>query len=175
MNDTSKTMSLVIFGASGDLTWRKLVPALYNNFRKGRLDECAHIVGVARRDYSDETFRERLLSGVKEFSSETFDEEVWDQFAEKLSYFRASFDEDETYPGLDAYLHELEGSHTSRLYYLATSPNYYELIATQLAEAGMSAEDESRGMWRRIIIEKPFGRDLASAQRLNQAIHRGFG
>ncbi|MBW6466667.1 MAG: glucose-6-phosphate dehydrogenase [Brevefilum sp.] len=174
MNKVCESTSLVIFGASGDLTWRKLIPALYNNFKKGRLTECAQIVGVARRPYSDESFRERLLAGVKQFAPHTFDQAVWEGFAEKLHYFQGSFDDAQTYPDLDAYLRHLEGNQANRLYYLATAPSYYEQIAGQLTDAGMSREDESSGIWRRIIIEKPFGRDLASAQALNRALHRGF-
>lgn len=174
MNTTCEPTSLIIFGASGDLTWRKLIPALYNNFKKGRLSDCANIVGVARREYSDEIFQQRLLSGVQQFSSETFDQDVWEQFAEKLHYFQGSFDDENIYPALDAYLLRLEKGDANRLYYLATSPNYYEIITGALADAGMSQEKETGGVWRRIIIEKPFGRDLASAQALNRAIHRGF-
>ncbi|MDW7754506.1 MAG: glucose-6-phosphate dehydrogenase [Brevefilum sp.] len=174
MNNKCEPTSLIIYGASGDLTWRKLIPALYNNFKKGRLSDCANIVGVARRDYSDEIFRQRLLSGVQQFSGETFDQSVWEQFAEKLHYFQGSFDDGNIYPALDAYLQRLERGDANRLYYLATSPNYYEIITGALADAGMSQEKGTSGVWRRIIIEKPFGRDLASAQALNRAIHRGF-
>jgi len=174
MNPPCDSISLVIFGASGDLTWRKLIPALYNNFKKGRLSECAHIVGVARRDYSDDVFQERLLSGVKQFSPESYDQASWDQFAQKLHYFRAAFDDEQAYPELDTFLHQLEGGDANRLYYLATGPGYYPVIADHLTDAGMSREDQTKGIWRRIIIEKPFGRDLASAQALNRAIHRGF-
>jgi len=174
MNTVCESTSIVIFGASGDLTWRKLIPALFNNFKKGRLSDCANIVGVARRDYSDESIRQHLQSGVKQFAPDTYDEAVWEKFAEKLRYFRGSFDDADIYPALDAYLKGLESGDANRLYYLATAPKYYELIASQLAEADMAQEDEAGGVWRRIIIEKPFGRDLESAQALNRAIHRGF-
>jgi glucose-6-phosphate 1-dehydrogenase len=174
MNTKCSPISLIIFGASGDLTWRKLIPALYNNFKTGRLADCANIVGVARREFSDEIFRQRLLSGVQQFSGETFDQDVWERFAEKIHYFQGSFDEENIYPALEAYLLRLEKGAANRMYYLATSPNYYEIITGALADAGMSQEKETGGGWRRIIIEKPFGRDLASAQALNRAVHRGF-
>jgi len=174
MNNKCEPISLIIFGASGDLTWRKLIPALYNNFKKGRLSDCANIVGVARREFSDEIFRQRLLSGVQQFSGETFDQDIWERFAEKIHYFQGSFDDENIYPALDAYLLRLEKGDANRMYYLATSPNYYEIITGALADAGMSQEKETGGVWRRIIIEKPFGRDLASAQALNRAVHRGF-
>jgi len=174
MNNQCEQISLIIFGASGDLTQRKLIPALYNNFKKGRLSDCANIVGVARRDFTDETFRQRLLTGVKQFSGDTFDQSMWDQFAEKLHYFQGSFDDEAIYPALDVYLQKHEKGNANRMYYLATSPNYYTIIAGALADANMSREKETDGVWRRIIIEKPFGRDLESAQALNRAIHRGF-
>ena len=85
-------ITIVIFGASGDLTWRKLIPALYNNFKKDRLAECANIVGFARRPFSDAEFRQHLLEGVKTFTNDTFDEAVWEQFSQKLHYFMGNLD-----------------------------------------------------------------------------------
>ena len=86
------TTSIIIFGASGDLTWRKLIPALYNNFKKGRLDECANVVGFARRPYDNETFRARLREGVQKFSPDTFDEKIWGDFVTRIHYFRGNLD-----------------------------------------------------------------------------------
>lgn len=163
--------SIVIFGASGDLTWRKLIPALYNNFKKGRLHECANIVGFARRDWSDEFFRTRLREGVEQFSDDTFDEKVWKDFAPRLHYFRGDLTKPDDFTGLDNFLKELEGKLANRLYYLATAPSFYGSTANYLGAAKMTAEEEG---WRRIIIEKPFGRDLASAEELNRAVHASF-
>ena len=163
--------SIVIFGASGDLTARKLIPALYNNFKKGRLDDCANIVGFARRPYSDDHFRDVLREGVATYSATTFEPDVWDKFAPRLHYFESSFDADGAYTRLDAYLQQLEGSAANRLYYLATSPNFFGPIAMALGEAGMSKADD---VWRRLIVEKPFGHDLDSAQALNREIHTAF-
>ena len=166
--------SIVIFGASGDLTWRKLIPALYNNFKKGRLDECANIVGFARRDWDDDFFRTRLLEGVQQFSADTFDEKIWEDFATRLHYFRGNLDQADDFAKLHTFLHELESNNANRLYYLATAPSFYAPVAGFLGEVGMSKEDEAADTWRRIIIEKPFGRDLASAQALNHAVHAAF-
>jgi glucose-6-phosphate 1-dehydrogenase len=163
--------TIVIFGASGDLTWRKLIPALYNNFKKGRLSECAHIVGFARRPYTNGDFHKRLREGVSTFSGDTFDPAVWEQFSVMLSYFQGNLDTLEDYTRLENYLNGLENGSTNRLYYLATEPSYYACVVDYLGKSGMA--DQSRG-WRRIIIEKPFGTDLASAQSLNQAIHAVF-
>ena len=163
--------TLVIFGASGDLTWRKLVPALYNNFRKGRLSECAHIVGFARRPYTDETFRQRLREGTAQFSQGTFEPDCWDAFAGHLHYFQGNLDVFEDFGRLSNYLKTLEAGPANRLYYLATTPEQYAPVVGCLGLAGLAAQAEH---WRRIVIEKPFGRDLASAQALNQAVHAVF-
>ncbi|MBT3313883.1 MAG: glucose-6-phosphate dehydrogenase [Anaerolineae bacterium] len=166
------TTSIIIFGASGDLTWRKLIPALYNNFKKGRLDECANVVGFARRPYDNETFRARLREGVQKFSPDTFDEKIWGDFVTRIHYFRGNLDQADDFAKLHTFLHGLEGDNANRLYYLATAPSFYAPVAGFLGKAGMSKEDADK--WRRIIIEKPFGRDLASAQALNRAVHAAF-
>ncbi len=163
--------SIVIFGASGDLTWRKLIPALYNNFKKGRLDKCANIVGFARRDWDDSFFRSRLREGVEEFSKDTFEEKTWQDFAARLHYFQGNLDHEDDFHRLNKYLNDLEARAANRLYYLATAPAFYAPITDYLGAAGMAKEDEG---WRRIIIEKPFGHDLPSAQALNRAIHASF-
>ena len=163
--------TIVIFGASGDLTWRKLVPALYNNYVKGRLPECSNIVGYARRPYTDDSFRQRLREGVNTFSPESFDPARWDEFAAMLLYFQGNLDAPEDFVRLGSYLKDLEGQGATRLYYLATAPEHYIPAVTFLGQAGLA--DQSNG-WRSIVIEKPFGHDLASAQALNRAVHAVF-
>lgn len=170
MTNTLPT-TIVIFGASGDLTQRKLIPALYNQFRKGRLPAVTRIVGYARRPYSQDEFRALMNQGVQKFASKVYRSEVWDHFVPNLWYFKGDLDTAADYPQLDVFLRELEGGPANRLYYLATSPEYYGAICGHLGAAGMSGEDEG---WRRIIIEKPFGRDLASATALNHAVHAAF-
>jgi glucose-6-phosphate 1-dehydrogenase len=172
MPETCRPVTIVIFGASGDLTWRKLIPALYNNFKKGRLSECAHIVGYARRPYSSEDFRARLREGVHNFSVNSFDVDVWDQFSRKVTYFQGNLDFPEDYSRLATFLYGLEDGPANRLYYLATEPNHYAGVVQHLGQTSMA--DQSGG-WRRIIIEKPFGTDLVSAQELNRVIHSVFG
>ncbi len=164
-------ITIVIFGASGDLTWRKLIPALYNNFHKGRLPDRTNIVGFARRPYADETFRERLRDGVETFSRETYSPGVWDRFSARLGYFQGNLGESGDYVRLQTYLREVEGGSANRLYYLATAPDYYVPVVTNLGAAGMV--DQSQG-WRNLIVEKPFGNDLTSAQELNREIHTVF-
>ena len=174
MNQTNRNSSttIVIFGASGDLTWRKLVPALFNSYRKGRLPSGTRVVGFARRPYSDEDFRARLRDGVERFSSGTFDANLWNSFAALLRYFRGNLDVPEDYERLQTFLRELEGGPANRLYYLATAPTFYEPVVKRLGALNMADE---RAGWRRIVVEKPFGHDLASARSLNRTIHTVFG
>lgn len=173
MNDAipqADSTTIVIFGATGDLTHRKLVPALYRNRKKGRLRDRTRIVGVARRDWSTDHFREHVLDGVKKFGG-TFDEKVWADFASRLHYVRGNLEVPADFPAVDARLREIEGKPANRLYYLATAPEHCGPACDALAAAGMNAETEG---WRRIVIEKPFGRDLPSAEALNRRVHAAF-
>lgn len=174
MSEACQSTSIVIFGASGDLTWRKLIPALYNNFKKGRLSECANVVGFARRSYSEEDFRARLREGVAQFSPETFDPTAWEQFAPRIHYFQGNLDQADDFLRLETFLRGLENGPANRLYYLATAPEYYAAVAGHLGEAGMARDDETYGAWRRMIVEKPFGHNLQSARELTQALHASF-
>ena len=171
MSTDDKQTTLVIFGASGDLTWRKLIPALYNNYIKGRMSGCGDIVGFARRPYTDETFHKRLQEGVQTFSPESFNQGRWEEFASKLIYFQGNLDTPEDFKRLSDYLAQREGKPANRLYYLATAPEHYIPVVNCLGQAGLA--DQSEG-WRRIIVEKPFGRDLGSARELNKILHSVF-
>jgi len=169
MNDYPTT--ILIFGASGDLTGRKLIPALYNLRRKGRLPDDTNIVGYARRPYNDQDFRIRMQDGVMEFSQSTYDPGLWEVFAPTLRYFRGDLSTEQDFVRLQNYLQKLESGPTNRLYYLATSPNFYEQVISNMGAAGMAYQEAGQ---RNIIIEKPFGRDLSSAQTLNRSIHTVF-
>jgi len=158
--------SIVIFGASGDLTWRKLVPALFSNFLKGRLGGDFRIVGFARSEFSQDEFRERLRDGVQNFAD--FAAAAWAEFAPRLHYVQGSYDEPDDLRQLQEALEELEPEGAGRLYYLSVPPKLYAPIARCLGAAGMV--DEAHG-WRRVVIEKPFGRDLPSARKLNDDVH----
>ncbi len=164
----ANTTTIVIFGASGDLTSRKLVPALYNLLRKGRLPARCNIVGYARRPYSDEEFRALMREAVEKSVGLN---EQWAEFESCLWYMRGDLDTPEDYAALHARLREIEGEPANRLYYLATAPNYYAPIVERLDAEGMHEEEDG---WRRIVIEKPFGYDLGSARSLNDAVHKTF-
>lgn len=163
--------TIVIFGASGDLTRRKLIPALYNLRRKGRLPENVEILGYARRPYDDRAFRQEVSGGVQEFSPDTYDPHLWEAFANSLHYFQGNLDVTEDYARLHAHLSALETGDSNRLYYLATSPEYYEAIITNLGACGMASHGSGHC---NLVIEKPFGHDLVSAQALNATLHSVF-
>jgi len=175
MKEDCDHTTIVIFGATGDLTWRKLVPALYNNFKKKRLPQArTDIVGFARRPYTDDEFREHLRDGVSQNSPDTFDAAVWAEFAPRLRYCAGNFDNVADFSRLEKFLLQEEGGPCNRLYYLATSPEFYMPIAGYLGQAEMAHQNDPVQGWRRIIVEKPFGRDLASARELNHAVHTVF-
>ena len=160
---------LVIFGASGDLTQRKLVPALYKMKQERRLPSELTIVGVARRDWSHDYFREKMLEGIEEFSDGIGNQELWDDFADGLYYCSGNMDEPESYQKLKTFLKELDskrGTRGNRVFYLSVSPNFFPPGIKQLGAAGM-LEDPLK---HRIVIEKPFGKDLSSAKVLNRLV-----
>lgn len=164
-----ETTSIVIFGATGDLTKRKLVPALYNLYRKGRLPKGARVVGFARRDWSDEKFRHIMQDGVQEFAADEYDESVWQEFAPRLAYVRGDLTTARDFETLDAEL-SVNGA-GNRLYYLSVSPKFYEPVVELIGAQGMSGEEDG---WRRVIVEKPFGRDRDSGRSLNEALQAVF-
>lgn len=167
--------TIVIFGASGDLTQRKLVPALHTLACEGALAAETQIVGVARSAFTHESFRDHLFEGVTEYARlKPGYCSRWSEFADRHTYLQGSYDDPETYERLRKRLEHLDaekGTKGNRVFYLATPPVVYEPIVEQL---GRSRLNESESGWVRIIIEKPFGHDLQSARRLNAHIHEVF-
>ncbi|MFK8183663.1 MAG: glucose-6-phosphate dehydrogenase [Phormidesmis sp.] len=160
---------LVIFGASGDLTQRKLVPALYQMRLERRLPPELTIVGVARREWSHDYFRQHMKEGVEEFGGGLENAKTWDKFAEGLFYCPGNIDKPEDYDRLKQFLAELDekrGTQGNRVFYLSVAPRFFAEAAQQLGKAGMLADPSKQ----RLVIEKPFGRDLASAQALNYKV-----
>jgi glucose-6-phosphate 1-dehydrogenase len=162
--------AIVIFGASGDLAARKLVPALYSNFHKGRLPEQTRVIGFSGSVYSDEGFRQKMQEAVRTSAPSNFREETWRQFASSLSYQSGRLENPEDFQMLVEKINSSDGPPESCLFYLATAPAFFPLVVSRLSEAGMLAEAHGGG-FRRIIIEKPFGRDLQSALALNRELH----
>ncbi len=167
--------AIVIFGASGDLTARKLVPALYNLYLNDGLPKPFVIVGASRTAMSHEEFRERLKANYG--ATEKADLARWEEFAANLYYQTVVYDSLDSYVELAGYLRELdEKYHTggNRVFDLAVPPSLYPVISEMLGKAGLAQEDENGKGWSRIVVEKPFGRDLQSAMELDQTLHRSF-
>ena len=167
--------AIVIFGASGDLTQRKLAPALHSLTCRGLLPEDSHVIGVARSELSDEAFRDRIYEGIANYARlKPGICELWSEFASRHCYLTGDYDQPSTYTDLAARLKRLDnerGTHGNRLLYLATPPELYPTIIEQLGRAGLNRSE--RG-WTRIIVEKPFGHDLNSARDLNAQVHAVF-
>ena len=163
---------LVIFGASGDLTLRKLVPALYSLAAEGLLPAGQTIVGYAHPEWTDEEFRAAMRDACERHARiRPIDGAVWENFARRLFYVSGDFEDAGGYRRLQDKLAEcdrLRGSEGRRIYYLAVPPQFFPVISSLLGAEGMVNDPEAPGPWTRVIIEKPFGRDLASAQELNR-------
>ena len=169
---------LVLFGATGDLTRRKLAPALYALHREGLVPKDFRIVAYARRDKNDDVFREDLKAAIKEFAPKMPTEgPEWEAFASIVYYQRGEFDQAEGYQGLKKRLEQIDKEHGSpcnRLFYLAIPPEQYETVVNHLGESGLNQPAPQCGKWVRVIIEKPFGTDLASSHELNETLLQFF-
>jgi glucose-6-phosphate 1-dehydrogenase len=162
--------SVVIVGASGDLTARSVVPALFNLFRNGGLPDPTLIVGCARTNFDDSSFRDRMKKALKDKGD--FDESDWERFSGLLHYQTVDYNSDASFVSLAGFVRKLEkarGLERNRLFYLAIPPSLYESTAKMLGQTGLSKENEKS--WSRIVVEKPFGSDLSSAMALDRAIH----
>ncbi|MDO4571362.1 MAG: glucose-6-phosphate dehydrogenase [Planctomycetia bacterium] len=168
--------SIVIFGASGDLTSRKLIPALYRLFIKKRLPPEFRIVGVSRSHFSDESWRDTLSTSTQQFVKKDFREETWKSFEKHVFYYSGDASQSDFFAPFDAFLTQMEKhAPTPRLYYLATAPTLYVPIVRGLApymqREKMVEIDGRPTPERRIVLEKPFGRDLKTARDLNAILH----
>ncbi|RPI33419.1 MAG: glucose-6-phosphate dehydrogenase [Chloroflexota bacterium] len=162
--------ALVIFGVTGDLAHRKLVPALYELMHARRLPRVFHTIGFARRDWNDETMRSVLSKGVKEISnSRPIDDEALNRLLESMHFVRSDFDDRDGYVRLRKQISDLEVENC--MFYLAAPPETYQTIVESIGEVGLQALVPG---WTRIVVEKPYGRDLDSARELDQIIHRVF-
>ena len=159
---------LVIFGASGDLTYRKLVPAMYDLHEQGKLPQGFALLGSSRTEFSDEAFREKMREGIGEFARRPVEEGPLEDFLQTLHYVAIDTKGEETYGRLKdrmAELHEQHGTEGNAIFYLSTPPSLYSIIPAYLSSHGMN---QVEGSWRRLIVEKPFGYDYATAHQLNQ-------
>ena len=168
--DKQLPTSIVIFGASGDLTQRKLIPSLFRLHRKGRMPVKFRIVGYGGTDYTDEQMRSHLLEGLKKFAYFKYTDREWSDFAGHVVYQRGQYSE-EDFKKLGEQLDKWEGGPGNRLYYMATPPSAFPNIIDFLGRTGQTSEEKG---WRRVVIEKPFGTNLASAHSLNEQIHQAL-
>jgi glucose-6-phosphate 1-dehydrogenase len=174
---TPEPCAIVIFGASGDLTRRMLLPALYNLFADAKIPEQCAIVGFARTEWSDDDFRDHARQAIGEFSRRAIESTLWDRFAATLFYVAGDYSSPASHERLTQRLEELEetrGIPGNHLYHLAVPPSAYAPIILQLGSSGHAAPHGEGARWSRVIIEKPFGHDLASARELNRLIHTVF-
>ncbi|MHC5034570.1 MAG: glucose-6-phosphate dehydrogenase (NADP(+)), partial [Planctomycetota bacterium] len=171
--------TLVIFGASGDLTQRKLLPAYFRLHCEGLLPAETSFVGFARSDMTDQSFREGLRNATKDTLSchgEMVNAQAWESFAPRVFYHRGAYDSAEDFAALQERLEQLAASDKAppnRVYYLATPPVAVAPIVDQLGRSGMARTGQN-SPWARVVVEKPFGRDLASARQLNRRLGEVF-
>lgn len=171
--ENSKNLIIVIFGASGDLTARKLIPAIFSLKTQKLLPEKYSIVGVGRTPFSNDDFRAKMSEAIISFSEEKVsDKKLISEFTGDLYYHIMDNSDQSGYTGLSAFLEEIDNKYTiggNYIFYMATPPSMYEIIAVNLAKSGLT--DQEKG-FRRIIIEKPFGYDLESGKKLNNTLHK---
>jgi glucose-6-phosphate 1-dehydrogenase len=164
---------MVIFGAAGDLTRRKLIPALYNLAKNELLSREFAVVGVAHNQMTTAEFRAKLSEDIRQFATDEVNPDLWEWFVRRMHYVASEFDEKRLYPELRDLLQKVEKDHSTHgncFFYLATSPEFFGPIVESLSEVGLMKEENHN--WRRVIIEKPFGHDLDSARELNKRLRK---
>jgi len=166
---------LVIFGATGDLTARKLLPAIYNLTREGGIPSQFAVVGFARRDKTHQQFREEMKEAINQFSRvKPVDEAIWKTFEQQIFYHKSEFDDDLGYATLNTFLKELDGrlgTKGNRVFYLSTQPRFFTTICEKLHKTGLIySANAAEQKWLRIIVEKPFGHNLDSAHDLQKEL-----
>ncbi len=167
--------ALVLFGVTGDLARKKLLPAIYDLANRGLLPPTFALVGFARRDWADQDFAQIAEESVRAHARTPFREDVWEQLASGMRFVAGSFDSDEAFDELAHVLADLDrvrGTNGNHAFYLSIPPGFFPTVIDKLRTSGLSANDS--GTWRRVIVEKPFGHDLKSAQELNKIVDDVF-
>jgi glucose-6-phosphate 1-dehydrogenase len=179
MHRTPDPCAMVIFGASGDLTARKLVPALYNLARQHMLPAGFSVIGCSKTKFTHEQFRDKIRAAVREdLKLSTQDEPALESFTGNIYYLSDNYSEAAAFAQLTEFLNQLDRDHGTsgnRLFYLATPPSFFPVIVNHLGAAGLARPKDPEKNWSRIVLEKPFGRDLKSARDLNRVVTRVFG
>ncbi len=165
---------IIIFGSTGDLTWRKLIPAIYNLYLDNWLPEHFAVVGIGRSEQTNDQFRKHVQTGVDKFSRTGKSiPAAWERFSHCLSYFQGELSTDTTYAGIEKLIQQYEtewGASCNRLFYLAVPPVFFTDIVTRIGKRSFAKNT----LTNRIVIEKPFGYDLQSARELNKLLHGMF-
>ncbi|MCI1984284.1 MAG: glucose-6-phosphate dehydrogenase [Bifidobacteriaceae bacterium] len=167
--------SVVIFGVTGDLAQRKLLPAIYDLANRGLLPASFGLTGFGRRDWSNEQFAEFVKAAVQRGARTTFKESTWEQLAAGIRFVRGEFDDPDAFKRLSDTVAELDrvrGTRGNHAFYMSVPPSAFPIVSRQLADSGLSKSQE--GAWRRVIIEKPFGHDLQSAKELAETVSSVF-
>lgn len=162
---------MVIFGASGDLTKRKLIPALYNLAKDNLLSREFAVIGLARTPMTTDEFRQKCSEEIRQYATGEIDPSLWEWLDQRLYYLPGEFDDAQLFQRLKEQLAQVDRDHQTHgnyFFYLATAPNFFAVVTEQLGAAGLTREED--GSWRRVVIEKPFGHDLESACALNRDI-----
>ena len=168
--------ALVLFGVTGDLAKKKLLPAMYDLANRSLLPPAFSLVGFGRRDWDDAQFAEYVKENVTQHARTPYNEDLWNQFASGLRFVQGEFDDDDAYDRLAQTLEELDrdrGTRGNHAFYLSIPPKAFETVCQQLADRDLADSENSTG-WRRVVIEKPFGHDLESARELNAIVERVF-
>lgn len=169
--------AMVIFGASGDLTQRKLMPALYNLAKQELLPDQFYLIGVGRKEMTQDAFEELMKQGVRDFSRNPLEEEVWGRIAAKISYHTGNYDDLESFKRLATKIDDLEkkiGRSLQPLFYISTPPNVFKPILENLGASGLARKHLLTPLCSKVVIEKPFGYDLDSALDLNRCVRSQF-
>jgi glucose-6-phosphate 1-dehydrogenase len=175
LNRIAGPSGLVIFGVTGDLSRKKLMPAVYDLANRGLLPPGFALVGFARRDWEDQDFAQVVHDAVQQYSRTPFNEDVWAQLSEGIRFVQGEFDEPEAFQRLKATIEELDrerGTMGNHAFYLSIPPKSFPLVTEQLRSSGLAEQVD--GQWRRVVIEKPFGSDLTTARELNDVVESVF-
>jgi len=175
LNRIAGPSSLIIFGVTGDLSRKKLMPAVYDLANRGLLPPGFALVGFARRDWADQDFEKVVHDAVKQYARTPFDEDVWRQLKQGIRFVQGEFDDDSAFDRLKQTLAELDatrGTMGNHAFYLSIPPKSFPVVTEQLRRSGLA--EQVPGQWRRVVIEKPFGHDLKSARELNDVVESVF-
>ena len=175
LNRIAGPSGLIIFGVTGDLSRKKLMPAVYDLANRGLLPPGFALVGFARRDWVDEDFAQVVHDAVKQYARTPFDEDVWNQLATGIRFVQGEFDDDAAFQRLKETIDELDrsrGTMGNHAFYLSIPPKSFPQVTEQLRNSGLAAPQD--GQWRRVVIEKPFGHNLQTARELNSVVESVF-